>query len=218
MITEARNERLKHMDELHDSHKQLAELRAKVRDAESKLAEKDAMIKVLQQHSRDREVLQKSIYANHYAAQPTARHGRSASSMGLTTRTSGSDFSKMPLAAGLRPPPPFPRHTFGKYSTLTKETTNSLNESASERVGLPKMGLTKELSGSSASSSPSSGVPESGGSASSSTGSISTSKTNLDEQLKELDLKLTSKVCKLSNLFRFNNLNCCRFFHHPRTP
>lgn len=46
LIAEARNERLKHMDELHEASKRTAELEAKSKDLESKLAEKDAMIKV----------------------------------------------------------------------------------------------------------------------------------------------------------------------------
>jgi hypothetical protein len=46
LIAEARSERLKHMDELHEASKRTAELEAKSKDLESKLAEKDAMIKV----------------------------------------------------------------------------------------------------------------------------------------------------------------------------
>lgn len=89
MIQEVRNERLKQMDELHGAHKKVTQLESKIRDLESKLAEKDAMIKVLQQHSLDKDVvLQKSLLAQRSA---TGRHARSASSMGLTTFSPGSN-------------------------------------------------------------------------------------------------------------------------------
>ena len=84
LILEARNERLKQMDELHGAQKKVAQLESKIKDMESKLAEKEAMIKVLQQHSRDKDVvLQKSLLAHRTG--PSSRHDRSASSMGLTT-------------------------------------------------------------------------------------------------------------------------------------
>lgn len=99
LIAEARNERLRHMDEIHVERKFVAELEIKLKDAESKMVEKDAMIKVcvfkqtrtslifsikvlqnvLQKHSDDRTaVLQKSL-----ARRFPNRHTRSASTMGL---------------------------------------------------------------------------------------------------------------------------------------
>lgn len=58
----------------------MVELEGKLKDMESKLAEKDAMIKVLQKHSEDRNaVLQKTMLGRRF---PT-RHTRSASTMGL---------------------------------------------------------------------------------------------------------------------------------------
>ncbi|XP_017480310.1 PREDICTED: angiomotin-like [Rhagoletis zephyria] len=83
LIAEARSERLRHMDEIHVERKIVAELEIKLKDAESKMVEKDAMIKVLQnvlqKHSDDRTaVLQKSL-----ARRFPNRHTRSASTMGL---------------------------------------------------------------------------------------------------------------------------------------
>ncbi len=71
------------MDEIHVERKIVAELEIKLKDAESKMVEKDAMIKVLQnvlqKHSDDRTaVLQKSL-----ARRFPNRHTRSASTMGL---------------------------------------------------------------------------------------------------------------------------------------
>lgn len=83
LIAEARSQRLRHMDEIHVERKFVAELEIKLKDAESKMVEKDAMIKVLQnvlqKHSDDRTaVLQKSL-----ARRFPNRHTRSASTMGL---------------------------------------------------------------------------------------------------------------------------------------
>ena len=86
LIAEARNERLKHMDEIHLANKKFAELESKLKDVESKLAEKDAMIKVLQKHSEDRDaVLQKTLVRRF-----PNRHTRSASTMGLVVANSTS--------------------------------------------------------------------------------------------------------------------------------
>lgn len=103
LIAEARNERLKHMDEIHFANKKFTELESKLKDVESKLAEKDAMIKVLQKHSEDRDaVLQKTLVRRF-----PNRHTRSASTMGLVVSNSAnastvnsadplsSDFSKL---------------------------------------------------------------------------------------------------------------------------
>lgn len=84
MIAEARSERLKHMDEIHLANKKFTELESKLKDVESKLAEKDAMIKVLQKHSEDRDaVIQKTLVRRF-----PNRHTRSASTMGLVVSNS----------------------------------------------------------------------------------------------------------------------------------
>ncbi|XP_049821497.1 angiomotin-like protein 1 isoform X2 [Aethina tumida] len=56
IIAEARNEKIRHMDEVHAAQKKVADLESRVKDLESKLAEKDAMIKVLQKHTYDKDV------------------------------------------------------------------------------------------------------------------------------------------------------------------
>jgi len=85
MIMAARNEKLKHMDELHAANRRCAELEGQIRDLESKLAEKDAMIKVLNQHSRD-----KDSYVLQTLSRAPNRHARSMSTMGLTSSSSST--------------------------------------------------------------------------------------------------------------------------------
>lgn len=87
IIAEARNENLKQMDEIHVTNKKVAELESKLKDMESKLAERDAMIKVLQKHSEDRNaVLQKTMLVRRFPN----RHTRSASTMGLVVSSTSS--------------------------------------------------------------------------------------------------------------------------------
>lgn len=77
------------MDELHEASKKTTELQATIKDLESKLAEKEAMIKVLQQHSLDRDnVLQQSILAQRSNLN---KHTRSVSSMGLVNSSQMSN-------------------------------------------------------------------------------------------------------------------------------
>lgn len=56
IIAEARNEKIRHMDEVHAAQKKVADLESRMKDLESKLAEKDAMIRVLQKHTYDKDV------------------------------------------------------------------------------------------------------------------------------------------------------------------
>ncbi|ERL88072.1 hypothetical protein D910_05461, partial [Dendroctonus ponderosae] len=56
IIAEARNEKIRHMDEVHAAQKKVADLESRLKDLESKLAEKDAMIRVLQKHTYDKDV------------------------------------------------------------------------------------------------------------------------------------------------------------------
>lgn len=44
------------MDEVHAAQKKVADLESRLKDLESKLAEKDAMIRVLQKHTYDKDV------------------------------------------------------------------------------------------------------------------------------------------------------------------
>ena len=80
----------RHMDELHEASKKTTELQATIKDLESKLAEKEAMIKVLNQHSMNRDsVLQQSILAQQ--RQNLNKHTRSVSSMGLVNSASAAN-------------------------------------------------------------------------------------------------------------------------------
>ncbi|XP_065156727.1 angiomotin-like protein 1 isoform X2 [Atheta coriaria] len=56
IIAEARNEKIRHMDEAHAAQKKVADLESRLKDLESKLAERDAMIRVLQKHTYDKDV------------------------------------------------------------------------------------------------------------------------------------------------------------------
>lgn len=56
IIAEARNEKIRHMDEVHAAQKKVADLESRLKNLESKLAEKDAMIRVLQKHTYDKDV------------------------------------------------------------------------------------------------------------------------------------------------------------------
>lgn len=86
MIAEARNEKLKHMDEIHLTKKMLAELEGKLKDAETRLVEVKVLQNVLQKQSDDRTaVFQKSLVRRF----PT-RHTRSASTMGLVVSSNGT--------------------------------------------------------------------------------------------------------------------------------
>ncbi|OTF74038.1 angiomotin-like protein, partial [Euroglyphus maynei] len=89
LIAEARNERLKHMDEIHIANRKCAELESQLKDLNFKLAEKETIINVLQKHSDDRDaVLQKTLrFTNNVTA---ARHTKSASTMGLVVGTNNN--------------------------------------------------------------------------------------------------------------------------------
>ncbi|CAL1272273.1 unnamed protein product [Larinioides sclopetarius] len=82
LIAQARTEKLKQMDELYAANRKCMELDSRIKDMEAKLAEKDAMIKVLQQHSQDKD----AVFQNCVLGRPP-RHARAASTVGLTTST-----------------------------------------------------------------------------------------------------------------------------------
>ncbi|XP_022248542.1 angiomotin-like [Limulus polyphemus] len=83
LIALVRTEKLKQMDELYAAHRKTTEMEGRIKDLESKLAERDAMIKVLQQHSQEKnEVLQNAVLGR-----PSC-HIRAASTVGLSTNTS----------------------------------------------------------------------------------------------------------------------------------
>ena len=89
LIAEARNERLKHMDEIHIANRKCAELESQLKDLNFKLAEKETIINVLQKHSDDRDaVLQKTLRFTQNVT--SARHSKSASTMGLVVGNAGN--------------------------------------------------------------------------------------------------------------------------------
>ncbi|KAI4484651.1 hypothetical protein M0804_007217 [Polistes exclamans] len=55
LIAEARSDKMRHMDEVHAAQKKLTDLESRMKDLESKLAERDAMIRVLQKHTYDKD-------------------------------------------------------------------------------------------------------------------------------------------------------------------
>lgn len=146
LIAEARNERLKHMDEIHLGKKKFTEIESKLRDVESKLAEKDAMIKVLQKHSEDRDAaLQKTL------RRFPSRHTRSASTMGLVV--SGSATSSISASPGNSP------------DSLSADLSKLLVSSTSQRTS-NNLVLNSERANA----------------------------NNIDEQLREIDSRLSPKV------------------------
>lgn len=86
------------MDELHEASKKTTELQTTIKELESKLAEKDAMIKVLQ-HSLDRDAIQQSILAQRTNLN---KHTRSVSSMGLVNSSANSQTANNLITRNLK--------------------------------------------------------------------------------------------------------------------
>ncbi|KAK0164179.1 hypothetical protein PV328_002837 [Microctonus aethiopoides] len=83
LIAEARSEKMRHMDEVHAAQKKLADLESRMKDLESKLAERDAMIRVLQKHTYDKETSSSSGVCS-YPAGHSSHSSTSADHTGLT--------------------------------------------------------------------------------------------------------------------------------------
>lgn len=66
LISQVRSEKLRQMDELHAAHRRGAELESRLKDMESKLAERDAMIRVLQQRSSIHARAASSVALTHH--------------------------------------------------------------------------------------------------------------------------------------------------------
>nr|XP_023014479.1 uncharacterized protein LOC111504207 [Leptinotarsa decemlineata] len=71
IIAEARNEKIRHMDEVHAAQKKVADLESRLKDLESKLAERDAMIRVLQKHTYDKDVSSMLGRSPHHTPHPS---------------------------------------------------------------------------------------------------------------------------------------------------
>ncbi|XP_035214194.1 angiomotin-like isoform X2 [Stegodyphus dumicola] len=172
LIAQARTEKLKQMDELYAANRRCTELESKIKDYESKLAEKDAMIKVLQQHSQEKDaVLQHAVLGR------PPRHTRAASTVGLTTSTNHTTTTTGVSSLGRVSPSP--------TNSLHRKTTSKTESGASGSL----LSISSESS-STAVPSQSSPVTE----------SVTASKKSLDEQLKELDSRLSSKDSIISAL------------------
>ncbi|XP_015127500.1 angiomotin-like protein 1 isoform X2 [Diachasma alloeum] len=84
LIAEARSEKMRHLDEVHAAHKKLADLESRMKDLESKLAERDAMIRVLQKHTYDKDSSSSSGVGS-YPAAHSSHSSASADHTGLTS-------------------------------------------------------------------------------------------------------------------------------------
>ncbi|XP_029176914.1 uncharacterized protein LOC114945006 [Nylanderia fulva] len=78
LIAEARSEKMRHMDEVHAAQKKLADLESRMKDLESKLAERDAMIRVLQKHTYDKVDSSSSSGVGSYPAAHSSHSSTSA--------------------------------------------------------------------------------------------------------------------------------------------
>ncbi|XP_054266143.1 uncharacterized protein LOC128988665 [Macrosteles quadrilineatus] len=90
LIAEARSDKLRQMDEVHAAQKKVTDLEAKMKELESKLAEKDAMIRVLQKkHTYDKEVSSSypSISLSHHTPQ-TSLNPLNSQDLGQVSTTS----------------------------------------------------------------------------------------------------------------------------------
>ncbi|GAB6020799.1 hypothetical protein CHUAL_003457 [Chamberlinius hualienensis] len=97
LIAQARSEKLKQMDELHASNKRCADFEARLKQLESQLAERDAMIKVLQKQSCDKDLAIQSAmmrlprnpsYHVATSSKPSSSSGRSNSLSAVTSSSS----------------------------------------------------------------------------------------------------------------------------------
>lgn len=167
LIAQARSEKLKHMDELYAAQRKCAELEGRVRDLESKLAERDAMIKVLQQHSQEKD----AVLQNAVLGRPPRHHIRAASTMGLTTGTTHSTTTTGTTS-----------HASGSSTTSSSVHHHTNNkDSIRDELRISPMGSSSTNTSNSPSSSLIVNEP------------LLMSKKKFDEQLKELDSRLFNK-------------------------
>ncbi|XP_011874418.1 PREDICTED: uncharacterized protein LOC105565657 isoform X2 [Vollenhovia emeryi] len=87
LIAEARSEKMRHMDEVHAAQKKLADLESRMKDLESKLAERDAMIRVLQKHTYDKADSSSSSGVGSYPAAHSSHSSTSADHHTVLTST-----------------------------------------------------------------------------------------------------------------------------------
>ncbi|XP_033334669.1 uncharacterized protein LOC117225308 isoform X2 [Megalopta genalis] len=122
LIAEARSEKMRHMDEVHAAQKKLADLESRMKDLESKLAERDAMIRVLQKHTYDKDSSSSSGVGS-YPAAHSSHSSTSAEHHNALTSTPELGFSN-PGTASRKGKIPKPLLA-GVDSTGTSSTASS---------------------------------------------------------------------------------------------
>ncbi|XP_077294805.1 uncharacterized protein LOC143917206 isoform X2 [Arctopsyche grandis] len=174
LMAEARNEKIRHMDELHDAQKKCADLEGRLKELESKVAERDAMIKVLQKHTQSQagtisyaSDASDSHYNTHtHSHTHSLRNNSSREELGFGASSSAASFSSQDTV-------PMYHH-----SVLTHlPSTHSSNSHAGM---IPKYGSTANS------------LNKPSGNAADPT-SFEGKKRTLDDQLAKLDSQLLSK-------------------------
>ncbi|PSN51424.1 hypothetical protein C0J52_05439 [Blattella germanica] len=169
LIAEARSEKIRHMDEVHAAQKKVADLESRMKDLESKLAERDAMIRVLQKHTYEKDVSSSSYQSMlgrspHHTPHPSL-HGNSDLGTVLGTSVSREELD--------------PVSTTGVFSTVSSVLTSSCSTGISSYAGSDSGAFhhySARKYGSTANK------------------SFDDTNKSLDDQLKELDSQLDSQL------------------------
>ncbi|KAJ9584719.1 hypothetical protein L9F63_020924 [Diploptera punctata] len=174
LIAEARSEKIRHMDEVHAAQKKVADLESRVKDLESKLAERDAMIRVLQKHTYEKDVSSSSYQSMlgrspHHTPHPSL-HGNSDLGTVLGTSVSREELD--------------PVSTTGVFSTVSSVLTSSCSTGISSYAGSDSGAYHHPLGSSYSARKYGSTTNK----------SFDDTKKSLDDQLKELDSQLDSQL------------------------
>lgn len=174
-IAQAKSEKLRHMDEIHNMNKKQTEYEARNRELESHVAERDAMIRVLQKRAEEKEAMyQKALMRNSLVAgkglegrsnsnnnsvvhstQASTVHSHTSSGLGGAaggSSTPGTPRRDEELGCAPPPIPPFPAlsHPSGTSATSKASVPNPYLELAS--TSFPSASLISTSSASSTSS------------------------------------------------------------------
>ncbi|XP_042876840.1 angiomotin-like isoform X2 [Penaeus japonicus] len=174
-IAQAKSEKLRHMDEIHNMNKKQTEYEARNRELESHVAERDAMIRVLQKRAEEKEAMyQKALMRNSLVAgkslegrsnsnnnsvvhstQASTVHSHTSSGLGGATggsSTPGTPRRDEELGCAPPPIPPFPAlsHPSGTSTPSKSSAPNPYLELAS--TSFPSTSLISTSSASSTSS------------------------------------------------------------------
>ncbi|KAJ4433457.1 hypothetical protein ANN_15760, partial [Periplaneta americana] len=188
LIAEARSEKIRHMDEVHAAQKKVADLESrhqtsKMKDLESKLAERDAMIRVLQKHTYEKDVSSSSYQSMlgrspHHTPHPSL-HGNSDLGTVLGTSVSREELD--------------PVSTTGVFSAVSSVLTSSCSTGISSYAGSDSGAYHHPLSTSYSTRKYGSTTNK----------SFDDTKKSLDDQLKELDSQLDSQLLSKRGLCCF---------------